>query len=509
MKKLLILIDNLLNRITIYRLVLYYLFCLLAIAFMLSLIHLMPYDFLSLITSTLVLLGTCWISNFLLAKIFKATTNVESVYISALILTLIITPVKTIQGFIFLGAAAGLAMASKYILAIGKKHVFNPAAVAVVLTGFIFGNGASWWIGNVYMVPAVLIGGLLVTRKIQKEKMVLSFFITMIIISAGFTLIHKGNVLKEIFETFLRSPLLFFAFVLLSEPQTTPPQQWSQIIYGALVGFLYVPEIHLGPIYSTPELALVIGNLWSYAVSPKYKIVLRLKEKVKIAPEMVDLIFPLQKKLAFLPGQYMEWTLPHTHPDNRGNRRYFTIASSPTEKNLLLGIKFYPNSSSFKQAIVAMRDQDQIVAGQLAGDFVLSKNPSQKYVFIAGGIGITPYRSILKYLIDTAQKKDIVLIYSNKNQSEIVYKDIFDQAQKQLDIKTIYTLTDLNNIPKNWTGQKGRIDFKMIEAQIPDYQERIFYLSGPHAMVEAFAQTLKSMGIKNNKIKKDFFPGYV
>jgi ferredoxin-NADP reductase len=224
---------------------------------------------------------------------------------------------------------------------------------------------------------------------------------------------------------------------------------------------------------------------------------------------MLDFLIPQKKKLAFLPGQYMEWTLPHKNPDSRGNRRYFTIASSPTEDVLRLGVKFYPNGSSYKKAMATLDTQTPIVGAQLSGEFTLPKDINQKLVFIAGGIGITPFRSMMKYLIDVKQVRPIVLFYVNKRLEEIVYLDVFNQARDQLGIKTVYTLTDPAAIPADWQGKVGRIDAAMIMQDVPDFKERIFYLSGPHAMVTAYEATLKSMGVPQKQIKIDFFPGFV
>ena len=217
----------------------------------------------------------------------------------------------------------------------------------------------------------------------------------------------------------------------------------------------------------------------------------------------------MDKKINFLPGQYLEWTLGFKNPDSRGNRRYFTIASSPTENFLRIGVKIYPNASSFKKNLISFKTGDKILAGNLSGDFVLPKNKNQKLVFMAGGIGITPFRSMVKYLLDKNQKLSIIIFYSNKNQKEIVYKNIFDDAEKKLGIKTIYTLTDLENIPKNWNGEKGRVNGEMIRKNVPDYKEALYYLSGPYSLVVGFEELLYKMGIKSKNIKKDFFPGYV
>ena len=205
----------------------------------------------------------------------------------------------------------------------------------------------------------------------------------------------------------------------------------------------------------------------------------------------------------------MEWTLPHKKSDNRGNRRYFTLASSPTEDNIRLGIKFYNPPSTYKRTLLNISEKDIIVGSQISGDFTLPKNPAAKLVFMAGGIGITPFRSMIKYLIDKNEKRDIILIYSNRYQSEIVYKEIFDEAKNKLNIKTIYTLTDPNHIPVGWTEEIGRVNSLIIQKNIFDFMERIYYLSGPPSMVKGFETVLRQIGIKSENIKTDFFPGFV
>jgi ferredoxin-NADP reductase len=159
--------------------------------------------------------------------------------------------------------------------------------------------------------------------------------------------------------------------------------------------------------------------------------------------------------------------------------------------------------------MMAMDGKEQIVASQLAGDFVLPKDKKQKLAFIAGGIGITPFRSMLKYLIDNKEKRDVALFYSNKTASEIIYKEVFDEAKNKLDIKTFYTLTDAERIPAGWRGHKGHFDPETIKKEMPDFNERMFYISGPRSMVVAFQGVLKAMGLRKSQIKTDFFPGFV
>lgn len=492
-----------------YRLVLYFLIGLNVTAVIIAYFQILPFSPLQLAVSILFLIGVSWITNRIFAAVFQVQANVESVYITALILSLIITPALTIHDFIFLAWAGILAMASKYILAKDKKHIFNPAAVAVAITAFAVNQSASWWIGNLSMMPFVVFGGLAVVRKIRREDMVFAFMFTAILVVGMTGIIRGNNLIPTVNAILLHSSLFFFAFVMLTEPLTTPPTKILQMVYGALVGFLFVPQMHLGNIYSTPELALLMGNVFFYLVSPKEKMVLKLKEKLQTGSDSADFIFPLSKKIFYIPGQYMEWTLSHKGTDDRGNRRYFTLASSPTEDNIRIGVKFYENGSSYKKALLSMERTKSIVASQRAGDFVLPRSGDEKLVFIAGGIGITPFRSILKYLIDKGEKRDIILFYSNSKASEIVYKDIFGVAEKELNLKVVYTLTDLDQIPKGWNGRTGRINEEMIKEEVPDFPNRKFYLSGPYTMVTGFEEVLKKIGVKKEMMKTDFFPGFV
>jgi ferredoxin-NADP reductase len=142
-----------------------------------------------------------------------------------------------------------------------------------------------------------------------------------------------------------------------------------------------------------------------------------------------------------------------------------------------------------------MSPGQKIFASQLAGDFVLPKQEDKKLVFLAGGIGITPFRSMIKYLNDKGEKRDIVLLFSNKSPSDVVYREIFDEAKYRLDMRTNYIT--------------GIISRETISKEVPDYKERYFYISGPHAMVSAFEKTLGEMGVPKSHIKIDFFPGFV
>ncbi len=500
-------IDAQLNRITMYRLVLYYLIFLLLIALVFSFAGILAYDPFALLLSTAFLLAACAITNWIFSKVFGVPVNGESTYITGLILALIITPIQSYNDLWFLGWAAVLSMASKYILAIKGKHLFNPVAIAVTVTYFAINQSASWWVGDARLLPFVLVGGLLLTRKVRRFDLVLSFLITVGAAIFLASVFDGSNPFTAIQRVILYSPCLFFAFTLLTEPLTAPHTRKLRLYYGALVGFLFTPIVHIGALYTTPELALLIGNVFAYIVSPKTKLILKLKAKTQIAPDAFEFVFTPERQLVFAPGQYMEWTLGHEDPDSRGNRRYFTLASAPTERDLKLGVKLYKHSSSFKKAMLTMDRGQEILASQLAGDFVLPVNTDQKIVFIAGGIGVTPFRSMIKYLLDNHQRRPITLFYANRTVDEILYRDVFDRAEKELGIKTIYTVTDPSSLPSNWVGKVGRISPEIIKKNVSAFRGYHFYISGPPTMVDSTKAMLRQMGVNNSHIKTDFFSG--
>ncbi|MFZ3043519.1 MAG: RnfABCDGE type electron transport complex subunit D [Minisyncoccia bacterium] len=501
-------IDTFLNKITMYRLVLYYLIALLVLAALFGLFGFIPVNPANLAFSTLVLLAVGWLVNIVFAKSFNAPANVESVYITALILALIISPVAYTDsvGVGFLVFASAWAMASKFILSIHKKHIFNPAAFGVAFSAIVINQGASWWAGGYLpLLSFMFLGGLLIVRKIHRFDLVLSFVaVALLTIAATATNGHVGTALSQ---TLLHSPIFFLAFVMLTEPLTMPPTRVGRLCYGAIVGFLFAPSIHIGSLAFTPELALLVGNLFVYFVSPEGRFNLKLIKKNKLADGTYEFVFLPDLLFKFRPGQYLEWTIPQRFSDNRGNRRYFTIASSPTEQDVRLAVKFYEPKSSFKIALDALKVNDIIAASHIAGDFVLPKDPRKKLVFVAGGIGVTPFRSMVQYLVDTHDTRPVTLFYSNKTASEIAYKETFDAAEQAIGMKTVYALTgESGPVPAGMYA--GKINAELIKKEIPDYKERMFYISGPHGMVEAFKKTLHDMGVSRFNIKSDYFPGF-
>lgn len=507
MNRLLKALDTLTDSVTMYRLALYYVAGIWVVALVFGAFGILHYAPLAMLVSAIVLLAVSLATNAVFAGVFGAPSNIESAYITVGILALIITPTMSLAGISFLIWAAVWAMAAKYILAIKKKHIFNPAAFAVALTALTIYQSASWWVGNVALLPFVIAGGVMMVRKIHRSDLVYSFLATAVVVTMGASILKGVPFFTGARQLIVSSPLIFFACVMLTEPMTTPPRRGLRIAYGALVGLLFAPFVHLGSLYSTPELALLAGNVFSYLASPKRKMVLRLKEKRQITHDVYEFTFVPDQKLQFRAGQYLEWTLGHEGKDTRGIRRFFTIASSPTKPEISVGVKFYARPSSYKKTLLRMKPGDTIVASQLAGDFTLPSDATKKLVFIAGGIGITPFRSMVQYLLDRGEQRTITLLYANKTMQDIAYSDTFNQAAEKLRMNTVYAISDQSPISENTPIVNARIDDKLITRYVPDWRERMYFISGPHAMVVSCKEQLRAMGVHHTNIKTDYFPG--
>jgi len=294
-------IDDLLNKITVYRLTLYYLTALFLAAVGFSAWGILPYNPYALVISAFIVLLTCLVINIIFASVFGASPRAESVYITAFILILIITP-PLVENYLpnisFLLWASVWAMASKYIFAVGKKHIFNPAAFAVALTAVTLNESASWWVSSIYLAPLTAVGGLLILRKLRRFDLAASFLIIAVPTILGFIFFKSGDLVGASQKALFYSPLLFFTFIMLTEPMTTPPTKISRIWYGGLVGFLFAPSIHIGSFYSTPELALIVGNIFSYLArnvllfmaAAKNETIAKIKQRMPSAPDIIAIL---------------------------------------------------------------------------------------------------------------------------------------------------------------------------------------------------------------------------
>lgn len=206
-----------------------------------------------------------------------------------------------------------------------------------------------------------------------------------------------------------------------------------------------------------------------------------------------------RNSFGFKPGQYAVMGLDAGDPENT---RPLSIASSPTEDFLLFSTKI--SESAFKKKFDSLKPGDKIKLKGPMGAFVLNENAKQ-IVFLGGGIGITPFRSMIKNATDKKLQINLTLLYSNRNADEICYKDEWPLMEKENpNLKVVNTITD----DHSWSGRKGRIDEKMVTEFCNDVNNTVFYICGPPGMVGTLTNLLKAMNVPQQNVKIEKFVGY-
>lgn len=225
---------------------------------------------------------------------------------------------------------------------------------------------------------------------------------------------------------------------------------------------------------------------------------------IKRTPDVKSFRLKFVDGMHFDPGQYFFLTIK---VDGREAAKPFSFSSSPTEKGYVEFTKRITDSP-YSKSLDSMKTGNAVHVRMAYGSLTFS-GEYKKIAFLSGGIGITPIRSICKYAGDTRLASSLVLLYSNRRKEDIIFREDFDAMQKDnKNLKVVYALTSLELDPE-WRGSQGYISTSMIKEEIPDYNERIFYVCGPPNMVKNLIETLEGgLGVGKDKIKLEQFAGY-
>ncbi len=205
-------------------------------------------------------------------------------------------------------------------------------------------------------------------------------------------------------------------------------------------------------------------------------------------------VFEPSEPISWQPGQYMHYVLEHPNPDERGPERYFTIASAPYEKNIQITTRLAAErGSSFKRAIMNLANGDEIESDGPRGQFIL-RNGDYHHILIAGGIGITPYHSMLAQLNYDNKPSNVDLLYANNDDNFVFFAELTGWASQDPSLK-IHKFVDKH------------IEANDLKAYL-DEKNAVYYLSGPRAMVESYETLLPNLGVSKDNIMTDYFPGY-
>lgn len=212
--------------------------------------------------------------------------------------------------------------------------------------------------------------------------------------------------------------------------------------------------------------------------------------------------FKPERPVRYIAGQFTEIYLPHEPADDRGIRRWFTLSSSPTDGMVSITTKFASHQgSTFKARLAALKSGAELKLADPMGDFVLPKDPGIPIVFVAGGMGITPMHSMVKWLKDSGEKRNIHLIYAVTEEDELAFVPLFEEYGLKF--------TPVVKTPQpGYKGETGSLNVDRILQLAPDDGRYRLYLSGPEPMVEAFYKELKARGFSEERLVTDYFPGY-
>lgn len=238
----------------------------------------------------------------------------------------------------------------------------------------------------------------------------------------------------------------------------------------------------------------------------KIKLIKRKKEGKNI----ISFIFTKPRGFSFKPGQFIYLTIPELlFDDSRGNVRHFTISSSPTEKNIMITTKIR-KESGYKKTLEKINKNSLLEYRGPFGSFTLEKEKKQEQVFLAGGIGITPFRSIIKYKIDKGLKTPIHLIYSCSTPEEIAFRKELEAWAKDKKIRLDITITHPEESKTKWEKLTGRLNHKIIRKLIKDHDLKSvdFWICGPPNFVSTINSELEILKIKESKITSENFSGY-
>ncbi len=217
--------------------------------------------------------------------------------------------------------------------------------------------------------------------------------------------------------------------------------------------------------------------------------------------DIFSFYFKSENLLNYTPGQFIELKLPHKNPDSRGSTRWFTLSSSPLDKKLSITTKISENGSSYKKTLFNLIPGTVVDITGPMGDFVLPKILQTPIVFIAGGIGVTPIISMIKYLLQTHEIRPLHLFYTVNNESDIIFNNFFEKYK-------LPTTIVVNQPTEAWGGEQGQLNTDMIIDIIQPTNNTLFYLSGPDSMVKSLSKSLKEIIDDQKRIITDFFPGY-
>ena len=207
----------------------------------------------------------------------------------------------------------------------------------------------------------------------------------------------------------------------------------------------------------------------------------------------------------FRPGAYFWVELPDRgYQDDKGLRRHISLATAPTDRPLI-GLATRMRDSAFKQTLAELQPGDDVQVEEPKGSFLLPEETNVPYVFLAGGIGITVFRSMLRFIRDDALPYAVTLVYSNRDRASSPFLDELIELEQEIPgLRVVLTMTD----EEAWEGETRRIDAAMLQDHLGELGSYRFLVAGPPAMADAVVESLVAAGVPEDRVLADKFSGY-
>jgi ferredoxin-NADP reductase len=233
----------------------------------------------------------------------------------------------------------------------------------------------------------------------------------------------------------------------------------------------------------------------------------KIKEKREVAKGTLLVIFDLLgREVDFEPGQYFFVTLPDIgYQDERGLRRHITVVTSPNERGVL-GLCTRLRDTAFKRTLAELPVGADVEVEEPKGTWVLPKETDRPYVFIAGGIGITVFRCMLRYIAEEGLPHRVTLFYSNRDRESAAFLDELAELEgANPRLRVVLTMTD----DPEWEGETRRVDADFLRDHVDgDLGSFVYLIAGPPALVEAMEKVLRETGVPEEQVRPERFSGY-
>lgn len=394
----------------------------------------------------------------------RAPLHWESSVITGLLIAMIVPPTLEVRDLVGVSAAGALAGLSKWLIAPGGRHLLNPAATGVLVASLFGLTVGFWWIATPFLTPVILIAGALVAYRSGNGRMV-SLFLAVGLVLLVARLIISGEPLDQTLYLVTTSyPVIFMGLFMVSEPLTQPTRWFDAAITASAMGVAVALPFALGPVTSSPELALVLGNLVAAGLTAlravKRSSWVELVEKKSVSESVIEYRFRSDRQLEIEPGQWVELQLPHA-ADSRGERRVMTasrISTDPTTDGWSFAVttRHSTPGSTWKKNLATAAIGERVRVVHIGGDFFPPHALVGQMLMVAKGVGITPFHAML----DTARQRSVLMeatLIVVGDPTETLYPELGSiRGVTRISVESLDDLAArLPEGPISWTGVSG------------------------------------------------------